>query len=367
MTLVLLFGVAAASYVEAQSRVRVRGYFRKDGTYVRPHYRTAPDGIPYNNYSFPGNYNPNTGRTTAGDPFTYLREYYQDRDGVSLPRGSNIDWAGFDRELEKMKILPDVVIGEELERSYAYCGRLYVAETPGAARCFAQQFGLLSSIILPDYSTLPGPDLGRSGAYCERLYGDDRGGFYNCLNRQLLGISRPEADMSHADSVDAARSTRYCERVYGDDRAGFRSCLERQSRGLRDTRIADGGLPKDDWDRSVRYCERIYGDDRAGNQGCLNRQHRGIAAGRGVWDRIPDTESWRVLRYCERLYGDDRAGAFACEARQAFELNSVFASGDGDQAIPSSVTSYCSRQYGDDRAGYWGCIQRRLPEGGIGP
>ena len=24
-------------------RVRVRGYYRKDGTYVRPHYRTAPE------------------------------------------------------------------------------------------------------------------------------------------------------------------------------------------------------------------------------------------------------------------------------------------------------------------------------------
>ena len=57
-------------------RVRVRGYYRKDGTYVRPHYRTAPDGNPYNNYSFPGNYNPNTGRITPGDPQKYLDRYY---------------------------------------------------------------------------------------------------------------------------------------------------------------------------------------------------------------------------------------------------------------------------------------------------
>ena len=57
-------------------RVKVRGYYRKDGTYVRPHYRTAPDGNPYNNYSFPGNYNPNTGRITPGNPQTYLDRYY---------------------------------------------------------------------------------------------------------------------------------------------------------------------------------------------------------------------------------------------------------------------------------------------------
>lgn len=56
--------------------VSVRGYYRKDGTYVRPHTRSAPDGNPYNNYSFPGNYNPNTGEITGGNPETYLQRYY---------------------------------------------------------------------------------------------------------------------------------------------------------------------------------------------------------------------------------------------------------------------------------------------------
>ncbi len=62
--------------VDAAGRVRVKGYYRKDGTYVRPHYRTAPDGNPYNNYSYPGNYNPNTGKVTTGNPSTYLQRYY---------------------------------------------------------------------------------------------------------------------------------------------------------------------------------------------------------------------------------------------------------------------------------------------------
>jgi hypothetical protein len=45
----------------AADRVRVRGHFRKDGTYVQPHYRTAPDGRFYNNWSSYGNVNPYTG------------------------------------------------------------------------------------------------------------------------------------------------------------------------------------------------------------------------------------------------------------------------------------------------------------------
>ena len=72
--LVLLVSIAIE--VEA-GRVRVKGYYRKDGTYVRPHYRTAPDSNPYNNYSFPGNYNPNTGKITPGDPQKYLDRYYK--------------------------------------------------------------------------------------------------------------------------------------------------------------------------------------------------------------------------------------------------------------------------------------------------
>ncbi len=63
--------------IELYAQVRVRGYYRKDGTYVRPHIRSWPDGNPYNNYSFPGNYNPNTGKTSTGNPETYLKNYYK--------------------------------------------------------------------------------------------------------------------------------------------------------------------------------------------------------------------------------------------------------------------------------------------------
>lgn len=44
--LIFLFGLFAFSGVGVEDRcVRVRGYHRKDGTYVRPHYRTAPDSL----------------------------------------------------------------------------------------------------------------------------------------------------------------------------------------------------------------------------------------------------------------------------------------------------------------------------------
>jgi len=58
-------------------RVSVRGYYRKDGTYVQPHYRTSSDGNPYNNYSYPGNLNPTTDKITTNDPEKYLDRYYR--------------------------------------------------------------------------------------------------------------------------------------------------------------------------------------------------------------------------------------------------------------------------------------------------
>lgn len=42
--------------------VRVHGYYKTNGTYVQPYYRSNPDHTRYNNYSYYGNYNPYTGK-----------------------------------------------------------------------------------------------------------------------------------------------------------------------------------------------------------------------------------------------------------------------------------------------------------------
>ena len=60
---IILIALAVSGIVVGQSgRVRVGGYTKKDGTYVAPHYRTAPNKTQRDNYSSKGNYNPNTGK-----------------------------------------------------------------------------------------------------------------------------------------------------------------------------------------------------------------------------------------------------------------------------------------------------------------
>jgi hypothetical protein len=86
-TLALVAFVLVESRADAQ--VRVRGYTRKDGTYVAPHYRSSPDGRVDNNWSTRGNVNPYTGqegsRSNTHVPAT--RDLVTD----SLPPGSTSD------------------------------------------------------------------------------------------------------------------------------------------------------------------------------------------------------------------------------------------------------------------------------------
>lgn len=65
--ILLLFIFFATSALAGQ--VRVKGHYRKDGTYVQPHYRTSPDRNKQNNWSTQGNTNPYTGKAGTKNPY----------------------------------------------------------------------------------------------------------------------------------------------------------------------------------------------------------------------------------------------------------------------------------------------------------
>jgi len=56
LTIIMSFAAVASA------SVYVRGYYRSNGTYVAPHYRSNPDGNFYNNWSTYPNVNPYTGK-----------------------------------------------------------------------------------------------------------------------------------------------------------------------------------------------------------------------------------------------------------------------------------------------------------------
>lgn len=57
-----------SSVGSSSGSVSVRGYTRKDGTYVAPHHRSAPNGTKADNYSTRGNINPYTGKPGTKPP-----------------------------------------------------------------------------------------------------------------------------------------------------------------------------------------------------------------------------------------------------------------------------------------------------------
>lgn len=60
-TIVLTLAIVAMA-ATAIAGDYVRGYTRKDGTYVQPHYRSSPNNTRIDNYSTQGNINPYTGQ-----------------------------------------------------------------------------------------------------------------------------------------------------------------------------------------------------------------------------------------------------------------------------------------------------------------
>jgi hypothetical protein len=84
LTLILItlfiFGITTAVFAD----VWVNGYQRSDGTYVKGHWRSDPDGNFWNNYSTKGNINPYTGKEGTISYESYLSDKY------------NIDYDNYD-------------------------------------------------------------------------------------------------------------------------------------------------------------------------------------------------------------------------------------------------------------------------------
>lgn len=64
-----------------QSYYRVNGYYRSNGTYVEPYYRTAPNNTILDNWSTYPNVNPFTNRVGTVNPYNYYSTPSRRRSG----------------------------------------------------------------------------------------------------------------------------------------------------------------------------------------------------------------------------------------------------------------------------------------------
>ncbi len=68
LTLVVALAAAVLMFSSAFAQVHVRGYYRSNGTYVAPHWRSSPDSSYNNNWSVKPNVNPFTGQEGTRQP-----------------------------------------------------------------------------------------------------------------------------------------------------------------------------------------------------------------------------------------------------------------------------------------------------------
>jgi len=71
----LLAGVFAIVAFPALAQQFYNGYTRQDGTYVQPHYQTAPNNTRQDNWSTQGNVNPYTGQFGTQPAYPQQQQY----------------------------------------------------------------------------------------------------------------------------------------------------------------------------------------------------------------------------------------------------------------------------------------------------
>ena len=93
MSIFVVATIVLVATAVANADVHVRGYYRDNGTYVQPHYRSDPDGNRSNNWSTYPNVNPHTGKvgtkrlsTLGGSNVTFQNRV----DCVSNPSLGNV-------------------------------------------------------------------------------------------------------------------------------------------------------------------------------------------------------------------------------------------------------------------------------------
>ena len=83
LLIVLCVWILASTATSAD--VAVKGYYRKNGTYVQPHYRSDPNGTKADNWSTFGNINPHTGKIGT-KRYNENSSYESDRSIESIAR-----------------------------------------------------------------------------------------------------------------------------------------------------------------------------------------------------------------------------------------------------------------------------------------
>lgn len=120
MGLFIVLSVFLMTPFSAEALVSVRGYYRSNGTYVAPHFRTSPDSITSNNFSTNGIHTTGMSRSEAQGWENYLNT-----GNAGSSSGSTSSWSPASH-LSKRET--KVVNCQATGKSETYCKSIYMAK-----------------------------------------------------------------------------------------------------------------------------------------------------------------------------------------------------------------------------------------------
>ena len=90
--LIIVMAFLSSAIAYGSGSVYVHGYTRSNGTYVQPHYRSAPDESQDDNWTTRGNVNPYTGQEgTREPPPTYSTGNNYRDNGIDRDSSDSVD------------------------------------------------------------------------------------------------------------------------------------------------------------------------------------------------------------------------------------------------------------------------------------
>lgn len=298
--LILILGhisVSVAGPKGSSGAVAVRGYYKSNGTYVAPHYRSPPDGNSYNNWSTVGNINPYTGAPGTKQPYS------------GIGRTSSHD----------------------ANQRPAYAEDLSQLSEPAFERAPTSPSRSSVALPAPTGRQLDSPPLSHHDnelieRACSLTEYDGPAAYNACRNLQLKKLARgPKApDLAHLSGQEKDLIDRACSLVKYDGPSAYNACttsqVERLARGPKAPSLSR--LSAQERDLIERACSLVKYDGPAAHNACTASQVKQLARG----PKLPDLgllsgeERELIGRACSLAKYDGPAAHNRCVASQVAQL-----------------------------------------------
>jgi len=291
--------------------VFVNGYIRSNGTYVSPHYRSAPDGNVYNNWSTVGNVNPYTGDPGIKLPKASIRRSGTSNASSTVPVYSEAEESNDDRES----------IAVRMSKARDEPVRSATEHTKANSKLSSKATTQTKQLVHADINSLTQEELISLDSACILAKSRGPASMNKCVTSHLADFAqtpkRPDLGTLSSDERQSIESA--CILARGNGSASLNRCLTSQMRAYaQEPKVPDLSVLTYDERQSIdSACILAKGNGPAAMNRCLAIQISQLSRA----PKMPDLNS---LQH---------------EERQSIESACILAKGNGPAAMNRCYSS----------------------------